>query len=301
MRLGFVGLGKMGGNMAERLLARGHALVVLDPSDAARDRASALGAEVASDRADLARRLAGSGTPVVWLMIPASIVDAEIDAFLPLLPSGSILVDGGNSDFRLTRQRATRCAERGVRLVDVGTSGGILGREQGYALMVGGDAEAVALLSPVLDALAPKDGWHHFGETGNGHFVKMVHNAIEYGMMESYAEGYRLLRDGPARGIDLAAAGRVWQRGSIVESLLNRLAAEAIAENPALDGIDGFVSESGEARWALEAARDAGIDLPAIESSLEVRVKSQRGETNYATKLLAAMRNKFGGHALNAK
>lgn len=305
MKLGFVGLGKMGGYMAERLLKAGHGLVALDPDERALERAAAHGATVAGDRADLVARLCEDtdrGAPIaVWLMIPASVVDAEIDAFLAILPKGSVLVDGGNSDFRLTRDRAARCASQRVALVDVGTSGGILGREQGYALMVGGDASAVAVLSPAFDSLAPTDGWRHFGESGNGHYVKMVHNAIEYGMMESYAEGYRMLKDGPARGIDLAAAGSVWQRGSIVESLLNRLASESLAENPELAGIDGYVTESGETRWALEAAREAGMELPAISASLDVRLKSQRGETNFATKLLAAMRNKFGGHALNAK
>jgi 6-phosphogluconate dehydrogenase len=305
MKLGFVGLGKMGGFMAERLLKAGHELVALDPDERALEQAASLGATVAGDRADLVAQLCekteGDGEIAVWLMIPASIVDAEVDEFLALLPKGSVLVDGGNSDFRLTRERAARCDSQGVRFVDVGTSGGILGREQGYALMVGGDAAAVKVLSPAFDSLAPADGWRHFGESGNGHYVKMVHNAIEYGMMEAYAEGYRMLKDGPARGIDLAAAGSVWQRGSIVESLLNRLAAESLAENPELAGIDGYVTESGETRWALEAAREAGVEMPSIAASFDVRLRSQRGETNFATKLLAAMRNKFGGHALNAK
>lgn len=305
MKLGFVGLGKMGGYMAERLLKAGHELVALDPDERALERAASLGATVAGDRADLVAQLCekteGDGPIAVWLMIPASIVDAEVDAFLELLPKGSILVDGGNSDFRRTRTRAARCASQGVRFVDVGTSGGILAREKGYALMVGGDAAAVKVLSPAFDSLAPADGWRHFGESGNGHYVKMVHNAIEYGMMEAYAEGYRMLKDGPARGIDLAAAGSVWQRGSIVESLLNGLAAESLAENPELAGIDGYVTESGETRWALEAAREAGVEMPSIAASFDVRLRSQRGETNFATKLLASMRNKFGGHALNAK
>lgn len=305
MKLGFVGLGKMGGYMAERLMKSGHELFVLDPDERALERAASLGARVAGDRADLVALLCedtDSGAPIaVWLMIPSSIVDAEVDAFLALLPKGSVLVDGGNSDFRLTRERAARCTAQGVRFVDVGTSGGILGREQGYALMVGGDDSAVAVMAGAFDSLAPKDGWKHFGASGNGHYVKMVHNAIEYGMMEAYAEGYRMLKDGPAKGIDLAAAGSVWQHGSIVESLLNRLAAEAIAENPELTGIDGFVTESGETRWALESAHDAGIELPVIEASFDVRLRSQKGEVNFATKLLAAMRNKFGGHALNAK
>lgn len=302
MKLGFVGLGKMGGNMVGRLQQAGHNLVVLDPDANALNRAQAVGATPCNNREDLIAELSKTEKRIaVWLMIPAHIVDAELDAFLSLVPKESILIDGGNSDFRLTRARAKRCKDRGVSYIDVGTSGGILGKEAGYALMVGGDAKDVQYLSPIFDTLAPKNGWAYFGESGNGHYTKMVHNAIEYGMMEAYAEGYRMLKDGPAKGIDLAAAGRVWQNGSIIESLLNRLTKEALEENPELKGIAGIVAESGETRWALEAAKDSGIELPSIQAAFDVRLKSQKGEINFATKLLAAMRNKFGGHDLNAK
>lgn len=166
-------------------------------------------------------------------------------------------------------------------------------------MMVGGSPEAVKSIAPILNTLAPPKGWHHFGETGSGHYVKMVHNAIEYGIMESYAEGYRMLREGPIAGIDLAAAGNVWQNGSIISSLINKLAAEALSENPDLFGIEGYVHESGETRWALETANEIGMRLPAIQAAFDIRIKSQQGEKNFATKLLAAIRNKFGGHSTN--
>ncbi len=301
MDIGFIGLGKMGANMVSRILKAGHRVIVLDLNRDAVAAAVKSGAEAALDRADLVRKLRGDGDLSIWLMIPANFVDAELDALLPLLPPRSIVVDGGNSDYRLTQKRAARCAEKNVRMVDVGTSGGILGLESGYAMMAGGEGEAVRSLAPILDALAPPGGWHHFGASGSGHYTKMVHNAIEYGVMEAYAEGYRMLKEGPIPGIDLAAAGEVWQHGSIIESLLNRLTAEAVAENPEMNGITGYVSESGEARWTIETAKDLKIPLPVIEESFDVRLRSQKGETNYATKLLAAMRNKFGGHAINGQ
>lgn len=166
-------------------------------------------------------------------------------------------------------------------------------------MMVGGDTEAAQTMTPIFDSLAPKDGWGHFGPAGSGHYVKMIHNGIEYGMMESLAEGYRLLQEGHFKDIDLGKVGSVWQHGSIVESLLNSLAAEALSENPRLDGIEGVVAESGEARWTLETAREHAIPMPSIQASFDVRLASQQGEITYATKLLAAIRNKFGGHALN--
>ncbi len=302
MKIGFIGLGKMGASMVARILRSGHEVIVLDLNPNAVKEAVNLGAVATGDRVDLAKKLQPDkkGSPViVWIMIPSQFVDSELSALIPLLSGGSILIDGGNSDFRLTIQRAKRCREKNIRFVDVGTSGGILGLEQGYAMMAGGDAEAVAAIAPILDSLAPPGGWHHFGESGSGHYTKMVHNAIEYGLMQSYAEGYRMLKEGPVKGIDLAEAGKVWQHGSIIESLLNRLTAEAVAENPGMDGIEGWVSESGETRWTLEAAKEAGITLPVIEESFNVRLRSQNGEINFATKLLAAMRNKFGGHAIN--
>lgn len=296
MKIGFIGLGKMGGNMTRRLVAHGHEVVAYDPSEEARNAAEKNGIQVVATRDQL---LSSVEEHIIWLMIPSQFVDDELDALLQAVPEGTIIIDGGNSDFRLSQKRAIRCGEKGVKFIDVGTSGGILGLEQGYSMMVGGDEQSVKKLSPILDALAPKDGWAWFNGNGSGHYVKMVHNAIEYGLMEAYAEGYRLLKEGPYTDIDLAKAGNVWQHGSIIQSLLNELTVSALEENPTLDGIDGFVHESGEARWALEVAKEHQVDMPAIETAFAVRLASQKGKTSFATKLLAAMRNKFGGHTIN--
>jgi 6-phosphogluconate dehydrogenase len=241
------------------------------------------------------------GQPVtLWVMIPADVVDSELDVWLGLLPKGSTIIDGGNSDFRLTRGRADKVAAAGMLLLDSGTSGGVWGYKRGFSMMIGGDKTAFDAAEPVFKTLAqPTGGYQHFGGPGSGHYVKMVHNAVEYGMMQSLAEGYRMLKEGPYKDLDLAAAGAVWQKNSVVTSWLNELAGQAIAENPELDGIDGYVAETGEARWAIEVAKDMHIPLPAIETSFNVRLASQKGEVNFATKMLSAMRNKFGGHTLN--
>jgi 6-phosphogluconate dehydrogenase len=297
MKIGFIGLGKMGSQMTSRLLGAGHEVVVFDVDAAAVASLAQNGAMAAANRAELVSKLGDQ--VIIWLMIPSQFVDEEIRTLLDIVPAGSILIDGGNSDYRLTQARAKLCASRQVQLIDVGTSGGILGGETGFSMMVGGNATAVAAITPVLETLAQPDGWHHFGASGSGHYIKMVHNAIEYGLMEAYAEGYRLLKEGPYDALDLAAVGNVWQHGSIISSLLNELTASALAEDSQLENIDGYVAESGEARWALETARERQIPLPAIEAAFQVRLDSQAGKTNYATKLLAVMRNKFGGHVVN--
>jgi 6-phosphogluconate dehydrogenase len=296
MRIGFYGLGRMGGNMVARLLEKGEQVVVMNRSQEPVEAAVKLGAEAAKDYKELISKL---DPVIIWLMLPSEIIDEKYQELLPLLPKGAIVIDGGNSDFRLSRKRAEAAKEHGVSFIDIGTSGGILGRHNGYSMMVGGDKAAVEQIRPVLDALSIPGGWQHFPESGSGHYVKMVHNAIEYGMMESYAEGYRMLKEGPFREIDLAAAGGVWQHGSIIESKLNELSRQALVENPDLNGIDGIVAESGETRWTLETAKELGIPLPAIQAAFDVRIASQKGSTNFATKLLAAMRNKFGGHQIN--
>jgi 6-phosphogluconate dehydrogenase len=234
-------------------------------------------------------------------MLPADIVDAQVDEWLELLPANSIIIDGGNSNFRLTQKLNEAVKAKGCRLIDVGTSGGIWGYQNGFSMMVGGDDRAAfEAIEPALQTLAaPEGAYHYFGPSGSGHFVKMTHNAIEYGMMESLAEGYRVLKEGPYEGLDLAAAGEVWQHHSVITSWLNELSRDALRENPELDGVDGFVAENGEARWTLEVARERGIDTPSIQAAFDVRLNSQQGQINFATKLLAAMRNKFGGHNLN--
>lgn len=298
MKVGLIGLGKMGGQMVARLIQTGHEVVVTDLNQAAVTGAAQLGAVGATDRQDLVQKL---GAPaVVWIMIPAQFVDDEINALLTILPKNSIIIDGGNSDFRLTRARAAHCKQAGIELVDVGTSGGILGLEHGFSMMVGGDPQAFAVVEPLIQALAQPHGYKHFGPHGAGHYIKMVHNAIEYGMMESYAEGWRLLKDGQDyHNLDLAAIADVWQHGSIIQSELNDLTAKIFMQNPTLDGVDGYVAESGEARWALEVATAQNVALPAIQAALEVRAASSQGRTNFGTKVLAAMRNAFGGHKLN--
>ncbi|MEX1995741.1 MAG: decarboxylating 6-phosphogluconate dehydrogenase [Candidatus Saccharimonadales bacterium] len=296
MKIGFSGLGRMGGNMVARLIENGQQVVVMNRSPEPVQAAVKLGAQSATNYRTLVSQL---DPVVVWLMLPESVTDAHFNQVLPLMPEGSVLIDGGNSNFNRSVERAKVAHEKNTYFVDIGTSGGILGREAGYAMMVGGDEKAVKIIKPILDALAPVDGWAHFGPAGSGHYVKMVHNAIEYGMMESYAEGYRMLKEGPFKDMDLAQVGQVWQHGSIVQSLLNELARQALAENPDMKGIDGVVAESGEARWALETAKTLGIDMPSVQASFDVRLSSQKGEITFATKLLAAIRNKFGGHEIN--
>jgi 6-phosphogluconate dehydrogenase len=227
-------------------------------------------------------------------------VAAEIAKLAEALPAGALVVDGGNSNFNDTLAHAETLKAKNIELVDVGTSGGIWGRERGFSLMVGGEAAAVERIKPLLDALAkPHGSWHHFGKGGAGHFVKMVHNGVEYGLMQSFAEGYRLLKEGPYAGLDLAKVAEVWQKGSINQSFLNSLVQHVMKEDPELSGVEGAVAESGEARWTLETAQKLGIPTPVIAAALEVRVKSQAGDVNYATKLLAKLRQEFGGHAVN--
>lgn len=290
----------MGAQIARKLAENGHDVIAHNRSHEPIEEAVSHGAKAAYTKQDVLNAF-GSNQVVLWIMLPASIVDAQVDEWLTLLPSGSILIDGGNSDFRLTQVLNKKVSEAGMHLIDVGTSGGVWGYQNGFSMMCGGDnAEAFQTLEPALKTLAmPEGAYHYFGPSGSGHFVKMTHNAIEYGMMESLAEGYRMLKDGPYKDLDLAAAGEVWQHRSVITSWLNELSRDALRENPALEGIDGYVAESGEARWTLEAAKKLGIPLPAIQAAFDVRVASQKGDVNFATKLLAAMRNKFGGHAIN--
>jgi 6-phosphogluconate dehydrogenase len=297
MQIGFIGLGKMGLPMVLRLQKGGHHVIVIDHHQENIDKAVAAGAGFAHDERELVGKL--SDPIIIWLMIQSKYVDDQLDVLLPLLPKDSIIVDGGNSDYRLTKERAKKVADAGMHMVDVGTSGGVLGAENGYCMMIGGDAEAAETIEPLIVALAQPEGYKYFGPSGAGHFVKMVHNAIEYGVMESYAEGYRIIKEADYSGLDLGALGHVWQHGSIIASSLNELCAEALTNNPELEGIDGYVAENGEARWTLEVAKEKQIPAPAIQAALDVRIASQQGQVSFATKLLAAMRNGFGGHALN--
>ena len=300
MKIAIQGLGRMGMQIAERLTQDGHEVTAHNRSPEPLETARGFGAKTAATKQETVAAF-GDDKVVIWIMLPAEIVEQHVREWLQIVPKGSLLIDGGNSDFRLTKQHAAIVEAAGSEFVDVGTSGGILGFEQGFSMMVGGHESGFTTLEPALQTLAkPHGGYHYFGPSGAGHYVKMVHNAIEYGVMESLAEGYRLLKEGAYKNLDLAAAGDVWQTGSIIASALNELTAEASHENPELDGITDAVAESGEARWALEFANEKNIPLPAIKAAFDVRLASQQNERNFATKLLAAMRNKFGGHKLNA-
>jgi len=299
MKIAIAGLGRMGGQIARKLSEADHQVIAHNRSKAPVDEAVGYGAVAAYEKKDVLAAFANEQV-ILWLMLPADVVDSELDTWLKLVPKGSIIIDGGNSDFRLTQKRAERVKTASSTLVDVGTSGGVWGYKQGFSMMAGGDETAFRVVEPAIQTLAkPSGAYQYFGESGRGHFVKMVHNAIEYGMMESLAEGYRMLKEGPFQDIDLAAAGSVWQHGSVVTSWLNELSQLALAENPTLEGIEGIVAESGEARWTLEVAKDLQIPLPAIQTAFDIRIASQKGQVNFATKLLAAMRHKFGGHAIN--
>lgn len=301
MKIAISGLGKMGSQIARKLSESGHTVIAHNRSPEPVDEAAHYGAVAAYTKEAVIESFNGERV-VVWVMIPASVIEQELDAWLAVLPEGSIIIDGGNSDYRGDPARAKRAASQGVTLLDVGTSGGVWGYERGFAMMVGGTKDAYLALIPVFDSLsAPGGGHDHFGDSGAGHYVKMVHNAIEYGMMESLAEGYRMLKEGPYPSIDLASAGDIWQQHSVITSWLNDLTRQALHENPLLEGIEGTVAESGEARWTLETADQLGIPLPSIQAAFDVRLASQKGDTHFATKLLAAMRNKFGGHDIQGK
>lgn len=301
MKIAIQGLGRMGMQIAKKLAADGHQVIAHNRSIDKIDEAVSYGATAALSKQAVLDAF-GLDQVVIWIMLPADITETQLQEWLGLVPANSVLIDGGNSDFRRTREHAELVKQHGndVTFMDIGTSGGVWGLERGFCMMAGGDTQAYQALLPVLDSLAAPSGAHaHFGPHGNGHYVKMVHNAIEYGMMQSLAEGYRMLREGDYPETDLAKAGDVWQHSSVITSWLNELTRDAIRENPTLEGINGFVAENGEARWTLEAAQAKGIPMPAIQAALDVRIASQQGETNFATQLLAAMRNKFGGHELN--
>lgn len=297
MKIGFVGLGKMGSQIVPKFLESNIEVIVYDVSPDAVAAMSNVGAGTATSREDLIAKL--GDTPVLWLMIPSDFVEDEIQEYSKLLPKGSLLVDGGNSDFRLTIRRAGELASKQIDFVDVGTSGGIRGLSNGFSLMVGGNQDSYNKIQPLLEILSlPNGSFGHIGPVGSGHYVKMVHNGVEYGMMQSLAEGYNLLKVGPVQPVNLKEVSRIWQHGSIVESGLNKLIVEILAEDAELTGIEGYVADSGEGRWTLETAKQSGISMPALQKALEVRIKSQQGEVDYSTKLLAQMRNKFGGHSV---
>lgn len=298
MELAMIGLGRMGANMAERLVRGGHTVRGYDPGEAARQQAEARGIV---PHANLQNAVAALPTPrVVWLMVPAGqVVDDTIALLRPLLAAGDTVIDGGNSNYKDTQRRGAQLAEAGIHYIDCGTSGGVWGLAEGYSLMIGGDADAVARLQPVFATLAPtpQTGWGHVGPSGAGHFAKMIHNGIEYGMMQAYAEGFAILKHKQAMDFDLGALAEIWRHGSVVRSWLLDLTADALKRNPQMDGIAPYVADSGEGRWTVAEAIDLNVSAPVITLALLERLRS-RDNDSYADKLLAAMRNEFGGHAV---
>jgi 6-phosphogluconate dehydrogenase len=301
MELGMIGLGRMGANMTQRLVRGGHRVVGFDPSPQARAEVERNGAESAASLQSLVSSL--RSPRAVWMMVPAGdATDSTIAALQPLLTAGDTLVDGGNSNYKDTMRRAKALSGQRIQYVDSGTSGGIWGLEEGYSLMIGGDAAAVERLRPIFTTLAPAPdrGWGRVGPVGAGHFTKMIHNGIEYGMMQAYAEGFSILQHKREFNLDLHAIAEIWRHGSVVRSWLLDLTAKALETNPTLDGIAPFVADSGEGRWTAAEAIDLDVPAPVITLSLLERLRS-RDANSFSDKLLAAMRHEFGGHPIKTE
>jgi 6-phosphogluconate dehydrogenase len=298
MELGMVGLGRMGLNMAQRLLKGGHQVTGYDPNAAARQ---ALKRRKGGASASLEALVAALPTPrVVWIMVPSGkITDGTVAALQELLDKGDTVIDGGNSNYKDTLRRAADYAGNGLNYVDCGTSGGVWGLKEGYSMMIGGDKKIVGKLKPIFQTLAPgkAKGWGHVGPVGSGHFVKMVHNGIEYGMMQAYAEGFSVLKHKTDFDLDLAQVGEIWRYGSVVRSWLLELTTDALGKNPEMKGIAPFVADSGEGRWTVDAAIELNVPIPVITLSLMERFRS-RDDDSFSDKLLASMRNEFGGHPI---
>ncbi|OLC49192.1 MAG: 6-phosphogluconate dehydrogenase (decarboxylating) [Acidobacteria bacterium 13_1_40CM_65_14] len=298
MQLGFVGLGRMGLNMVTRLVRGGHEIVAYDRSAEAIARAESAGARgVASLEALPAALTAPRG---VWVMVPAGApTESTIAALGNLLSAGDAIVDGGNTNFHDDVRRAEALSAKHMHYVDAGVSGGIWGLQEGYCLMVGGEADVCTRLEPIFLTLAPKDGYLHVGDHGAGHYVKMIHNGIEYGLMQAYAEGFELMH-ASAYTIDLAAVAALWNHGSVVRSWLLELAARALAEDAGLSGLEGYVEDSGEGRWTVQDAIERAVPLPVITAALFTRFRS-REDNPFAERMLAALRNQFGGHPVKKR
>jgi 6-phosphogluconate dehydrogenase len=295
VQIAFVGLGKMGGNMVKRLLKGGHEVVVSDRSADAVAASAKEGASGASDLGDLVKKLRTPRT--VWVMVPSGgPTQGVLDQLAGLLAPGDLVVDGGNSNYHDSQRRAAALKEKKLLFVDAGTSGGIWGLTVGYCLMCGGEKEAIDRVAPALTTLAPKDGWLHTGPAGSGHYVKMVHNGIEYAIMQAYAEGFELF-SASGLGLDNAKIAALWMQGSVVRSWLLELAADAMKRNPSFEGIAPWVEDSGEGRWTAVEAIDKAIPAPTITAALQARFRS-RQENSYAARFLNALRNEFGGHAV---
>ena len=294
MQLGMIGLGRMGANMTRRLLEHGHEVVAYDRNPAMVEAEATEGARGAADLEDLVAKLAPPRA--AWVMVPSGEpTRSTVEQLGRLLEPGDTIVDGGNSNYREAQRAGERLRERGVAMVDAGVSGGVWGLKNGYCLMVGGDAEAVSRLEPVFTALAPPDGWAHVGPSGAGHYSKMIHNGIEYGMLQSYAEGFALLDAAAELELDLHQLAALWNHGSVVRSWLLELAELALAEPEEFSHIRGFVEDSGEGRWTVQEAVERAVSAPAITASLFARFSS-RDDERFGARIVAALRNQFGGH-----
>ena len=298
MEIGMIGLGRMGGNMAQRLLKGGHRVVAYDPNEDAVKAAEHNGATSASSIADLVSKL--SAPRAAWVMVPSgepteSTINTVADAMSP----GDVIIDGGNSNYKDSVRRADALKGKGISFLDAGTSGGIWGLTEGYSMMVGGDTEAFQKIKPIIQTLAPGEdfGYGHVGPAGAGHFVKMVHNGIEYGMMQAFAEGFELMEAKKEFNLDMAQIAEMWRYGSVVRSWLLDLTAAALKEDEKLEGLQAYVEDSGEGRWTVQEAIELAVPVPVISASLQARFRS-RQEEPFGLKLLAAMRNQFGGHAV---
>jgi 6-phosphogluconate dehydrogenase len=298
MELGMIGLGKMGAFMTERLLRDGHQVAGLDRDAAAVARVVEKGAQGADSIENLVAQL--KAPRAIWLMVPAGApVDETIDQLAAHLAAGDTIIDGGNSYYKDSVRRAASLAQKRLNFVDCGTSGGVWGLTEGYSMMVGGDADVVKRLAPIFQTLAPEPekGWGRVGPAGSGHFVKMVHNGIEYGIMQAYAEGLDLLRHKKEFDLDLLQVSKIWQFGSVIRSWLLDLTVDALDKNPTLEGIGAYVTDSGEGRWTVIEGVELGVAMPVISGALDVRFRSQNPQP-FANKLLAMMRHEFGGHAV---
>lgn len=298
MRIGMIGLGKMGANMTQRLIRGGHEVVVTDVNPQAIQSAVAMGAIGAADLADMVHKL--SSPRAIWVMIPAGDPTENIITQLgTVLDVGDVIIDGGNSNYKDSIRRGAILAEKGLHFVDVGTSGGVWGLDNGYSLMIGGDEAVIQSLQPIFETLAPAPdlGWGRVGAIGGGHFVKMIHNGIEYGMMQAFAEGFAIMQAKTDFGLDMSQIAHIWQHGSVVRSWLLDLIADALADDQILDEIAAFVPDSGEGRWTVFEAIDLNVSAPIITLALQRRIRS-REDAPYADKLLSVMRNQFGGHSV---
>jgi 6-phosphogluconate dehydrogenase len=291
-----IGLGKMGGNMTERLMRDGHEVVAFDRNAETVQQYVKAGASGAGDAASVARQL--TAPRIVWIMVPAGKpVDDTIAAVLPGLEKGDVIIDGGNSNFHDTLRRARELSEKGIDFVDAGTSGGVWGLENGYCLMIGASQRAFSLCEPIFRTLAPANGYAHVGPAGSGHYVKMIHNGIEYGILQAYAEGYEILHASKDFELDLHQIAGVWNHGSVVRSWINELAERAFEKDSDLSALRGFVADSGEGRWTVQEAIDLDVPAPVITLSLLARLRS-RQDDSFSAKVIAALRNEFGGHAV---